>query len=239
MCGDGANDCGALKTADIGVSLSEAEASIAAPFTSQIQDISSVVMVLREGRCALTTSFQMFKFIELYSMIQFISVTFLYTIGSNLADYQFLYIDLALLVPLSMFMGQTEPYRHLTPHLPSGALISVPVMASVIGSIAIQLGFQVFMFYYVSWWSFYTPAPYLDPNFDPADADDNTACFENTSVFLISLYQYVVVCVAFSISKPFRQPLYTNLWFTFSLIILSVFNVYITLVNQGWIYDAF
>lgn len=57
MCGDGANDCGALKQADMGVSLSEAEASIAAPFTSQIQDISSVVIVLREGRCALTTSF--------------------------------------------------------------------------------------------------------------------------------------------------------------------------------------
>jgi len=57
MCGDGANDCGALKQADVGISLSEAEASIAAPFTSSTQDISCVVDLLREGRCAMTTSF--------------------------------------------------------------------------------------------------------------------------------------------------------------------------------------
>lgn len=57
MVGDGANDCAALKSADIGVSLSEAEASIAAPFTSKIQDISCVITVLKEGRAALVTSF--------------------------------------------------------------------------------------------------------------------------------------------------------------------------------------
>lgn len=34
MCGDGANDCAALKAADSGVSLSNSEASIAAPFNS-------------------------------------------------------------------------------------------------------------------------------------------------------------------------------------------------------------
>ena len=71
MCGDGANDCGALKRAHTGISLSELEASAASPFTSQRPDISCVVEVIKEGRCALVTTFATFKFMALYSMVQY------------------------------------------------------------------------------------------------------------------------------------------------------------------------
>lgn len=141
MCGDGANDCIALKQADSGISLSEAEASIAAPFTSKVQDISCVVTLLREGRAALTTTFQAFKFIELYSMIQFFSVTILYLERSNLSDNQFMYIDIGVLVPLCIFQSWTGAYENLTPALPQESLFSPPVLVSVLGSAAIQFLF--------------------------------------------------------------------------------------------------
>lgn len=62
FCGDGANDCGALKAADVGLSLSEAEASVAAPFTSQNPEITCMIEVIKEGRAALVTSFSCFKY---------------------------------------------------------------------------------------------------------------------------------------------------------------------------------
>ena len=86
MCGDGANDCGALKTASVGISLSEAEASIAAPFTSKVHEISCVIALLREGKAALATSFQAFKFIELYSIIQLATCVLLYSVGGAISD---------------------------------------------------------------------------------------------------------------------------------------------------------
>ncbi len=93
----------------------------------------------------------------------------------------------------------------------------------------------MFIYFFASWWSFYT----LPNKPDPHNPEENASCYENTAMFLLTLYQYLVCAMAFSISKPFRQPIYTNLWFTASLVILAVFNIYITLVDQKWIYNIF
>jgi cation-transporting ATPase 13A3/4/5 len=61
--GDGANDSAALKAADVGLSLiADAEASVAAPFTSKDAELVSCITLLLEGRAALATGFQLFKY---------------------------------------------------------------------------------------------------------------------------------------------------------------------------------
>jgi len=94
MCGDGANDCDALNTADVGISLSKSEASIAAPFTSSIPDISSVISLLKLGRSSLDLSYLIFKYMVIYSALEFTSVVILYFNTSSISDSQLLYIDL-------------------------------------------------------------------------------------------------------------------------------------------------
>jgi magnesium-transporting ATPase (P-type) len=150
MCGDGANDCGALKAAHVGLSLSEAEASIAAPFTSSTPNIGPLVTLMREGRAALVTSVSCFKFMALYSVIQFVTVLRLYQVNTNMSDMQYLWIDLCIIFPLAVTMGRTGAYKTLSRHTPNGRLISFPVLASVLGQALIAACFQAF----AAWWTF-------------------------------------------------------------------------------------
>ncbi|KAJ5033498.1 uncharacterized protein L3040_008613 [Drepanopeziza brunnea f. sp. 'multigermtubi'] len=220
FCGDGANDCGALTAADVGISLSEAEASVAAPFTSRVFDISCVPEVIREGRAALVTSFSCFKYMSLYSAIQFTSVSFLYASASNLGDFQFLFIDLLLILPIAIFMGWTGPFPVLCQKRPTANLVSRKVLTPLIGQIAICILIQAVGFYAVRKQPWYIP-PHLNRQ------KSNVENSENTTLFLISCFEYTLSSIVMSVGPPFRQSISNNLPFVVTIVVALLFSSYL------------
>ncbi|XP_026305069.1 cation-transporting ATPase 13A2 isoform X3 [Piliocolobus tephrosceles] len=224
MCGDGANDCGALKAADVGISLSQAEASVVSPFTSSMASIECVPMVIREGRCSLDTSFSVFKYMALYSLTQFISVLILYTINTNLGDLQFLAIDLVITTTVAVLMSRTGPALALGRVRPPGALLSVPVLSSLLLQVALVTSVQLGGYFLT------LAQPWFVPLNRTVPAPDNLPNYENTVVFSLSSFQYLILAAAVSKGAPFRRPLYTNVPFLVALALLSSILVGLVLV---------
>uniref|UniRef100_A0A8C2UV11 Polyamine-transporting ATPase 13A2 n=1 Tax=Chinchilla lanigera TaxID=34839 RepID=A0A8C2UV11_CHILA len=224
MCGDGANDCGALKAADVGISLSQAEASVVSPFTSSMASIECVPTVIREGRCSLDTSFSVFKYMALYSLTQFISVLILYTINTNLGDLQFLAIDLVITTTVAVLMSRTGPALALGRARPPGALLSVPVLSSLLLQVALVAAVQLGGYFLA------VAQPWFVPLNKTVPAPDNLPNYENTVVFSLSSFQYLILAAAVSKGAPFRRPLYTNVPFLVALVLLGSVLVGLILV---------
>ena len=112
MCGDGCNDCGALKAAHAGISLSMAEASVAAPFTSKNVNIGCVPYLIREGRATMVSSFASFKFGVGFCFTQLIAVLMVFYVSMYcklISLCKLLIIE--LLVEVTFIHGNNLPHE--------------------------------------------------------------------------------------------------------------------------------
>ncbi|KAL1132364.1 hypothetical protein AAG570_010319 [Ranatra chinensis] len=224
MIGDGANDCGALKAAHVGVSLSAAEASIAAPFTStHQQDISCLPQLIAEGRCSLVTSFGIFNFMALYSLTQFSSVLLLYPSGVEMGNMEFLYVDLVITTSLAVVMGRSKPSSGISQTRPLTALASplnvIPLLLHIILTFVMQ---YISLLYLRS-------QPWYAPVHVSHEDETLVTCWENTVVFLISTYQYVILALINSKGKPHREICVKNWLMVIVVLCLSFFNTLLLL----------
>uniref|UniRef100_UPI00398E856F polyamine-transporting ATPase 13A3-like isoform X2 n=1 Tax=Pristiophorus japonicus TaxID=55135 RepID=UPI00398E856F len=247
MCGDGANDCGALKRAHAGISLSQLEASVASPFTSKTPDISCVPDLIREGRAALVTSFGVFKFMAMYSIVQYLSVLLLYSVLSNLGDVQYLFIDLAIIMSIAFTMSLNSSWKELVPQRPPSSLISVPMLLSVSMQLLLALAFQITAFLLVKEQPCACNGSRADKLTNTSisvhnetEVDEhNISNYENTTLFFVSCCQYLAVAFAFSKGKPFRQPVYRNYLFMGCILVLYGFIILIMMYPIDVIDDFF
>lgn len=184
MCGDGANDCAALKVADVGVSLSLEEASIAAPFTSNKNNISTISGLLREGKACLVTSFLVFRYMMLYAIIVLVSSGMALATKSYITQYEFLIVDLILVLPMATFMGFTEPYPNLNRAIPPNSLFSLSIVLSLIIQTAITVMGMTSALLVLQGFSWYTP--YVPPDDSSVSFTDVPGTLENTVSILIN-----------------------------------------------------
>lgn len=103
-------------------------------------------------------------------------------------------------------VGRTLPYPKIHPKRPTASLVSKKVLTSIIGQILINAAVQVLVFIWVRRQPWYT-----EPDVDNTKLE--TFNFENSALFLISCFQYILVAGVFSVGPPYRKPIYSNRMF--------------------------
>ena len=209
----------------VGVSLSESEASIAAPFTYQRPNIECIPSLLSEGRSSLVTSFQLFRYISMYSLTQFGAAILTYFVGSVLGNWQYLYQDLIIVFPITIFMGATAANRQLSTKRPSAQLTSFTNIFSLAGHAMIILAFQIFVFLYTQ----------RQPGYTLLDNPDNTPhAYETTALYYFSNFQYLIVAALFSLGRPFKASPLSNKKLTGWWLLMLLVSLLLLLVNARW-----
>eukprot|EP00249_Psilotum_nudum_P025155 c29394_g1_i2 orf=541-4356(-) len=208
MCGDGGNDCGALRISHAGIALSEAEASVVSHFTSKDKSVTSVVDLICEGRGALHTSFACYKFLIMYGLMFSVFKLYCYWYGIIVCQMDYLFIDGVAVLILGYAMTRSHPENTLAKARPTSSLLGPINVSSVLGIWLINqlflIGAMILMENYpgyvawpakfshgASWWTL----------------GDN---WESTVLFFTMYLQFITSAVAFSFGFIFRKHIFHN-----------------------------
>ncbi|XP_069998988.1 polyamine-transporting ATPase 13A3-like isoform X2 [Penaeus vannamei] len=231
MCGDGCNDCGALKVAHTGISLSSAEASVAAPFTSRRQDITCVPTLLLEGRATLVSIFAAFKYNVASMFGALICVVFHFSIFTEPSDEQYVTMDLVLATIPVLVMGYTGPTDRLVPRPPTRRILTFLPAASIFSFLIFQTIIYWLLLLYLRvqpWFVEFVPPEELEFEAPPKPS------FENTELIIVNYYTYVICALVFSHGSPYRKPIYTNYILTAYLLASTVLCIFINFYKGEW-----
>jgi predicted P-type ATPase len=213
MCGDGGNDCGALKTAHVGVALSDAEASVVAPFTSLDKTILSVVEVLKEGRCTLSSAFSSYKYMIMYGQIETINQMVCAYFSITFSEWCWVFMDGFWVITMAFTLPFADVAPKLAPNRPTSSILGPQTFSSVAGVLIIN-----FLFLILALGVLFQQDFFACRKWSPGSVADVTAIgdnYEASVIWLVSGFQYVTSATAYNFGFQHRAGWWKNWRFVF------------------------
>lgn len=107
------------------------------------------------------------------------------------------------------------PSDDLIAKRPMSTLVGMKNIIPLLLQIVTFVTFQILAVYYLYRQEWFVPIP--DSTLEPV-----IVCWENTVLFTLSCYQYIILATVYSKGSPYRQRLITNSLFLLSAIVLVV-----------------
>ncbi|EGV61635.1 putative cation-transporting ATPase 1 [Yamadazyma tenuis] len=177
------------------------DASVAAPFTSKLANVSAVIHIIRQGRCALVATIQMYKILALNCLISAYSLSVLYLAGIKFGDAQAT-ISGILLSVCFLSISRGKPLEKLSKERPQDGIFNKYIMGSILGQFAIHIITLVYITREIYILEPREPQVDLEKEFSPS--------LLNTGMFLLQLAQQVSTFAVNYQGEPFKENISSN-----------------------------
>ncbi|KAL9111818.1 MAG: hypothetical protein Q9227_003877 [Pyrenula ochraceoflavens] len=177
------------------------DASVAAPFTSKLANVVAIPNIIRQGRCTLVATIQMYKILALNCLISAYSLSVIYLDGIKFGDGQ-VTISGMLMSVCFLSISRAKPVEALSKERPQPKIFNPYIIGSVLGQFAVHIVTLIYLSQYV-----YTIAPRSDDVDLEGEFEPNLL---NSAVYLLQLIQQVSTFAINYQGRPFREGIKEN-----------------------------